>query len=83
MKATDLPKAQEKVKELFDDIKATPEFDRRPMTWNQLNAIRLKTMKRKETWQNVVRIVILNFLTKTVSDEDPFLPKSVISFLEL
>lgn len=81
MHKSDLEKAEVKVKELFDIIQKTTYENRKEISWDELTKIRLQTMKNGETWQNAVRIAILNFVQKYSPNENPALPKEVIDFL--
>ncbi len=74
--------ANDKAKELMTLIHTTPLNEKEVISWDELNALRVKILQGKKSWQNAVRIAILNFVQKWCSDEDPALPKEVITFLE-
>jgi hypothetical protein len=80
MKKKDIKLADAKIKELFDSIKSTTYDKRIEISWDELSKIRLESMK-EETWENIVRIALLNFLMKTCSDITPAFPQAVIDFL--
>ena len=82
MTEEDTQLASAKVKWIFDLIKNTPIDKRVEMKWSDLTQLRLDIMKGDETWENAVRLVLINFLQKNIPDEEPVLPQPVIDFMK-
>jgi len=79
MNKSDEKRAIKKLTELF--LKIAEPKQAKHISWDRLSEYRLEALK-EETWENGVRIAILNYLQKEIPKQPPYLPTEVITFLE-
>lgn len=79
MNKSEEKRATKKLKELL--LKVADPKQGEHIGWSRLTEFRLQALK-EETWENAVRLALLNYLQKEIPDVSPYLPKEVIHFLK-